>query len=299
MNPEFLAEGSAVNDFINPDRIVLGGVDERSTALMRKLYHSFDDDLIMETNPSTAEMIKYTSNSLLATLISFSNEIASCCDLVENVDITDVLRGVHKMQHLNYEDENNKRYPVSAQSFLWAGCGFGGSCFPKDVKALAAFANKDGNKTNLLQSVLDINENQPFRLIDLMIKNRDMASINNITILGMAFKPGTDDIRESPSLKLVKRLVELDKHICCHDPIAIDNAKAALEDMQVNLDTVTFTDDLDAALTDTDVAMLVTSWSEYMSVPDKLNHLNEKTLLVDGRRILESASYPHYCGIGH
>ena len=115
------------------------------------------------------------------------------------------------MQHLNYENENGERFPVSAQSFLWAGCGFGGSCFPKDVKALTAFAEKNGKKTNLLKSVLEINELQPYQLIDLMTQRREIESIKKITILGMAFKPGTDDIRESPSLKLTQRLAEMGK----------------------------------------------------------------------------------------
>ena len=299
MNPEFLAEGTAVKDFVNADRIVLGGIDTNSINALRELYATFDNDLLMETNPSTAEMIKYTSNSLLATLISFSNEIAAHCDLIENVDVAEVLKGVHKMQHLNYQGEKGEHYPVSAQKFLWAGCGFGGSCFPKDVKALTAFAKEKLAPSKLLESVIEINEQQPYKLIEIMTNNIPLNSIKKVAVLGTAFKPGTDDIRESPSLKIVEKLVELNINICCHDPIANENAENTLKDMGVSLDSVEFTEDLNSALNHADVVMLITSWSEYQEVPKKLSKLNNNALLIDGRRFIPPTSYENYCGIGY
>jgi UDPglucose 6-dehydrogenase/GDP-mannose 6-dehydrogenase len=299
MNPEFLAEGTAVKDFMHPDRIVIGGIDARSTSMLRSLYQHFDPSLIMDTNPTTAEMIKYASNSFMATLISFANEIASFCEIVDNVDVTDVLNGVNRMQHLNYEDDTGSRFPVSATKYLWAGCGFGGSCFPKDLKAITAFAKSNGKSANLLSAVIEVNENQPNQMINLLTKHRSLDSISKLSILGTAFKPGTDDVRESPALKLVHRLAEMNVNICCHDPMANDNAKIALKNMNTNLNSVTFTNNLNVALDSTDAVMLITSWPEYLEVPNKLKQLNNNTLLIDGRRFLSPSSYQPYAGIGH
>ena len=131
MNPEFLAEGVAVRDFMEPDRIVLGGIDDRSIDTLAAMYQGFPGVPLVRAHPSTAEMIKYASNSLLATLISFSNEIARYCEAIDDVDVADVMAGVHRMQHLSYRDAAGDVRQVSAAAFLWAGCGFGGSCFPR------------------------------------------------------------------------------------------------------------------------------------------------------------------------
>ncbi|MDJ0656780.1 MAG: UDP-glucose/GDP-mannose dehydrogenase family protein [Xanthomonadales bacterium] len=298
MNPEFMAEGRAVADFVHPDRIVVGAVDPTSAERLKQLYSHFDPGLIVETNPSTAEMIKYASNSLLATLISFSNEIAAQCEATEDVDVADVLSGVHRMQHLNHVDENNRHHKVSATSFLWAGCGFGGSCFPKDLKALVSYAEERKTPARLLKSVVEINESQPYKLLEILDGETPLSQVGKLTILGTAFKPGTDDVRESPTLKLVERLAELGLPVCCHDPIANDNAAQALRDMQVDLSQVEFTSDLDHALNGAEGVLLVTSWPEYQAVPEKLQGLGSTAILVDGRRFLEPGSYARYFGIG-
>lgn len=292
MNPEFLREGVAVPDFLNPDRIVVGGIDDRARDLMAELYTPFDGTDLVKTTPSTAEMIKYTANSLLATLISFSNEIGNMSAAV-GVDVVDVLEGVH-LDHrfsplLSAPAEAGDRVRPAMLTYLYAGCGFGGSCFPKDVKALAAHAKAAGVDVPVLRGALDVNEHQPARLVD-MVTSRITAPAR-VTVLGVAFKPGTDDIRESPTLRVVPALVEAGYDVVLHDPIALGPAEAEFGD------AVGYEPELDSAVADADAIVLVTSWPEYASLA---KHLGDATPLVaDGRRYLDAADFENYVGIGY
>ena len=165
MNPEFLREGSAIGDFMEPDRIVYGGTDERTFAVLNELYSVFANVDKIHTTNKTAEMIKYTANSLLATLISFSNEIGNLCTGLGGIDVVDVMKGVHLDKRLSPVLENGERVVPTITTFIEAGCGFGGSCFPKDVKALISHGQKAGQEMNILQSVIDLNHAQPLRLL--------------------------------------------------------------------------------------------------------------------------------------
>ncbi|MDH3680809.1 MAG: UDP-glucose/GDP-mannose dehydrogenase family protein, partial [Acidimicrobiia bacterium] len=227
MNPEFLREGVAVGDFLDPDRIVVGGIDERTRTVMAEVYAPFEGTDLITTTPSTAEMIKYTANSLLATLISFSNEIGNLSAAV-GVDVVDVLDGVH-LDHrfaplLADAATAGERVRPAMLTYLFAGCGFGGSCFPKDVKALAAHARAAGVEVPVLRGALEVNEHQPAKLVDLVVGAVDAPA--RVVVLGAAFKPGTDDIRESPTLRIVPGLVAAGYDVVLHDPIALDNARA-------------------------------------------------------------------------
>jgi UDPglucose 6-dehydrogenase/GDP-mannose 6-dehydrogenase len=297
MNPEFLAEGVAVRDFMAPDRIVAGGIDERSRSTIARLYESFSDVPIIHTDPTTAEMIKYASNSLLATLVSFANEIAGYCEALEGVDAAEVFQGVHQMRHLVYKNDAGRQL-VPATSYLWPGCGFGGSCFPKDVKALVAQAQQNDASTSLLKAVLDINARQPEQMIKRLLGDYPDLKGRVVTVLGLAFKPETEDVRESPALRVVSGLVARGAKVVCHDPLAMDNAKRALVEAGVELGNVVFEKRLDQAIAGCDAILLVTKWAEYARLPELLRNKGLNPLLVDGRRFIGKGEYSRYSGIG-
>lgn len=288
MNPEFLREGVAVSDFMSPDRIVLGGVDQRTLDVLSQLYAVFEGAPILRVDPRTAEMIKYASNALLASLISFSNEVANLCAEV-GTDVVDVLHGVQLDRRWSPIIDGVRVSP-GILAFLAAGCGFGGSCFPKDVKALMAHGEAAGVDMGLLRSVLEVNENQPRILIERLRKHLDPAG-RRITVLGAAFKPGTDDVRESPVLSIVPELVSQGATVLIHDPVATVNCQAVLGD-----ESISYTDDLALALADPDAVVIVTSWPEYRQIPELLDGLDP--VILDGRRMLARDSVARYDGIG-
>ncbi len=289
MNPEFLREGVAVEDFLEPDRIVLGGVDERTLEVLSELYSVFESTPILHVDPRTAEMIKYTSNALLATLISFSNEVGNLCAEL-GTDVTEVLEGVHLDRRLS-PIVDGQRVSPGILVYLGAGCGFGGSCFPKDVKALVAHGEAAEIPMPILRSVIDVNEAQPEVLLDRLRRHLEPEGAR-IAVLGAAFKPGTDDIRESPTLKIVPRLREAGANVVVHDPIALPNARAALGEDGIHYET-----DLEAALSGADAALLVTAWPEYAALPELLR--DSGVLVVDGRRMLAPADLDRYDGVGY
>jgi len=289
MNPEFLREGVAVEDFLEPDRIVLGGVDERTLEVLSELYSVFESTPILHVDPRTAEMIKYTSNALLATLISFSNEVGNLCAEL-GTDVTEVLEGVHLDRRLSPVVDGQRVSP-GILVYLGAGCGFGGSCFPKDVKALVAHGEAAEIPMPILRSVIDVNEAQPEVLLDRLRRHLEPDGAH-IAVLGAAFKPGTDDIRESPTLKIVPRLREAGANVVVHDPIALPNARAALGEDGIHYET-----DLEAALSGADAALLVTAWPEYAVLPELLR--DSGVLVVDGRRMLAPADLDRYDGVGY
>lgn len=288
MNPEFLREGVAVSDFMAPDRIVLGGVDQRTLDVLSEVYAVFDGTPILRVDPRTAEMIKYASNALLASLISFSNEVANLCAEI-GTDVVEVLHGVQLDRRWSPVVDGTRVSP-GILAFLAAGCGFGGSCFPKDVKALMAHGEAAGVDMGLLRSVLEVNANQPRVLIERLRKHLDPAG-RQIAVLGAAFKPGTDDVRESPTLSIVPELVAQGATVIVHDPVATTNCQAVLGDAGIS-----YTDDLDAALAGSDAILIVTSWPEYRQVPALLD--GRDPIVVDGRRMLARDSVARYDGIG-
>jgi len=293
MNPEFLTEGTAVKDFMEPDRIVLGGIDDRTVDMMAKLYASFRHVPILRTNNRTAEMIKYTSNSLLATLISFSNEIGNLCARLPEVDVTDVMRGVHLSHYLTVRSNDGNPVTADIAAFLGAGCGFGGSCLPKDVKALVARAKTLGQPMDLLQTVIDINLAQPGKVLEILKQHLGELKRRRIAILGLAFKPDTDDVRESPAFPIMRLLLAQGAQLKAYDPIATERARQVLGDESVN-----FVRTLADAVDNVDAAVVVTSWSEFRTIPELLKNLDAPPLLVDGRRMFRVGMISRYAGIG-
>jgi UDPglucose 6-dehydrogenase len=291
MNPEFLKEGEAVEDFMQPDRIVLGGIDERTLDVMAKLYVSFPAAQVIRTNPRTAEMIKYAANSLLATMISFSNEIGNLCSSI-GVDVVEAFHGVHLDKRLSPILANGERLRPAFLSYLAAGCGYGGSCFPKDVKALVAFGAKTESPMRLLQSVIDVNDAQPARMLELLRRHYPNLSGIRVTVLGVAFKPGTDDIRESPAIDVMKSLLAEKAVIKAFDPVARHEGEKMFGG------AVHFSGDLASAVDGADAVLLMTRWEHFREVPQLLAAMETPPLLVDGRRMLDKRSVPRYEGIG-
>jgi UDPglucose 6-dehydrogenase len=293
MNPEFLREGEAVSDFMNPDRIVLGGIDSKTHDCLDRVYNVFDGADILKTNNRTAEMIKYTANSLLATLISFSNEIGNLCSELGDVDVVEVMSGVHKDKRFSPILENGERISPGFLSYLAAGCGFGGSCFPKDVKALISHGKRAGNPMSLLDSVIRINEHQPSKILALLRKHFDSFAGKTIAVLGLAFKPNTDDMRESPAIPVVKHLLKEGAKINAYDPVARHEAKKLFGNSQI-----VYKDELTETLCGADAIVLLTSWPEFSGLPKLLHNLDNEPVLIDGRRMIERSSYSNYEGIG-
>lgn len=291
MNPEFLREGNAIADFMKPDRIVLGAIDQRSQDVMADLYKPFTEVEVVRTTPSTAEMIKYTANSLLATLISFSNEMANLAARV-GVDAMEVMRGVHLDKRFTPLSEDGERIWPGAITYLEPGCGFGGSCFPKDVKSLIAFGEQNDSPMRLLRSVIEINEAQPARMLELLDRHFPDQNGIAVTVLGMAFKPGTDDIRESPSIEVTTELLARGATVTVFDPVA----RRPVE--EVYGDRVRYGDDLEDAIDGSDAILLMTRWDEFSSLPMLLKRHDHQPLVIDGRRLLDPKSVERYEGIG-
>jgi UDPglucose 6-dehydrogenase/GDP-mannose 6-dehydrogenase len=293
MNPEFLAEGVAIKDFMQPDRIIIGGMDERTIKVQAGLYDGFEKADFIYTNNKTAEMAKYTSNAMLATMISFSNEIGNLCARLEDVDVADVMHGVHLSRHVSPLNNDGSRGPAPMAAFLWPGCGFGGSCLPKDAKALVSFAEKAGQPMRLLDTVIRINQVQPNKIISILKDQFTSLECLRVGILGLSFKPSTDDMRESPSIPIIKDLLAEGAKIKGYDPIATDTAKEVFGDLPID-----YVAKLEHCLEDIDVAVLVTRWEEFERVPELLSKMKSPPLLVDGRRMLDKNTVARYDGIG-
>lgn len=299
MNPEFLREGKAVADFMYPDRIVIGAYDNKSFEAMEKVYKEHFDAPIMRVNLRTAEMIKYSANALLATLISFSNEIASICEKTGGIDVKDVLEGVTLDKRFNPRNNGELVNPEMI-NYLRAGCGFGGSCFPKDVKALISYSKSIGCEAKIISSTIDINKKQPLKLVDKLEKILGNLSNKKVAVLGLAFKPDTDDIRESPSMPIINKLLEKGAIVYGVDPIAINNIEQFIPQNGAN---TYYTTDYKYALKDADAAILVTSWAEFVNIPAKEFSLLMRTpILIDGRRSFDKNAFQRegiiYYGVG-
>ncbi|QGA81055.1 UDP-glucose dehydrogenase family protein [Candidatus Nanohalobium constans] len=263
MNPEFLREGTALNDFLEPDRIVIGELDEKSGDTLEKVYSEFDAP-IMRTSLKAAELIKYASNSLLATKISFINEIGNLCKEL-GIDVYEVADGVG-MDHRVKRD------------FLDSGAGFGGSCFPKDVRALASFMEDQGEEPRILEDTISVNEDQKTKLVEQLEDHYPDLSGKKIAVLGLSFKPGTDDIRQSPAIDIISELKELGAQIKAYDPKAIENMKEKHPDVE-------YTSSYEEALEDTDAGLIVTDWDEFNAIDRGDLQTMNKALLLEGRRM--------------
>ncbi|MFA5075834.1 MAG: UDP-glucose/GDP-mannose dehydrogenase family protein [Patescibacteria group bacterium] len=268
-NPEFLREGSAIEDFRQPDRIVVGCSSKRSEELMNKLYENFNCPKVF-TTPASAEMIKYASNAFLATKISFINEIANVCESV-GADVEKVAEGMGLDSRIGHK-------------FLQAGIGYGGSCFPKDVRALHQIAGRHGYPFQLLRAVIEVNNNQKWLLFQ-KIKDQlgDLAG-KKIGVWGLAFKPNTDDVRESVALEIIDRAIENEAQVKVYDPEAAVNAQRYLSPK------VEVCSDKYAAAADVDCLLIITEWDEFKN-PDwqKLKSLIKNPLIIDGRNMFDPA----------
>jgi len=279
MNPEFLREGNAVNDFKNPDRIVLGVNSEKAEEIMRRVYDAFPETDIVITNLTTAEMIKYTANSYLALTISYANEIARITETLDNVDSEDVFQGVMLDKRISPINGGNRIVP-KLTTYMRAGVGFGGSCFPKDVKALESFARGRNVDGHLLNGLLEINASQILHTYRRGL-NQHPGEVKKVAILGTAFKPETDDIRESPGVKIANLALEDDLEVNVHDFIALDNTRKKFRN------SVQYFNDPMAAINDADVIYVTTIWPEYLNISDQdfREHMKEDAIMVDCRSL--------------
>lgn len=293
MNPEFLTEGTAVADFVRQDRIVIGGVDERSRDEIERLYAGFDGVPRVRTNTRTAEMIKYASNALLATAISFTNELANLGAALGGIDTREVMRGVRLSRYLTAQEDVAAGWSAPVADFYEAGCGYGGSCLPKDVKALAAHGRAAGVPMRVLEAVDAVNRDQPARLVALVRKHFPALQGLPVTVLGLAFKPGTDDVRETPAKPVVEALLAEGARVTVFDPVAAGAAEGLF-----GAGRVAVAPDLAAAVGGAKAVVLVTRWPEFDGLPDLLAPMAAPPLLVDGRRMLGKDSVPRYDGIG-
>jgi UDPglucose 6-dehydrogenase/GDP-mannose 6-dehydrogenase len=291
MNPEFLTEGEAVSDFMDPDRVVSGGIDERSQATLEAVYDGFPGGRL-RTNNSTAELIKYASNALLANLISFSNEFANLATALGDIDAAEVMRGLHSSRYLTTVLPNGEQVVPPITSFLMGGCGFGGSCLPKDVSALAAQGRQLGLPMSILQGVLDVNLQQYEQVFRLLAKHFSSLGGKRIVVLGLAFRPDTNDMRESPAIPIVKRLLAEGARVSGYDPVAGHEAH------KIFGDSLPLASSLEAAVDGAEALVIVTRWAEFLKVPELLKKSGQTPLVVDGRRLLAKGSVTRYEGIG-
>ena len=262
MNPEFLREGKAVYDFMNPDKIVIGG-DPRARDTVARLYENISCEITL-TDTRTAEMIKYANNSFLATKISFANEIGNICKRL-GIDVYEVMSAV------------GKDFRIS-EHFLNAGAGFGGSCFPKDVKALIGRASELGYDPLLLNAVIRVNEAQPMRMIELLTARVGEIRGRRIAVLGLAFKNETDDIREARSIPVIKELLNRGATVAAYDPLAVENMRKVFPN-------VSYCDSAKDALAGADACLIMTEWAEFGSLDQEFEEMLE-VVVIDGRRMV-------------
>lgn len=269
-NPEFLKEGAAINDFMKPDRIVIGADSEYAFKKMRELYSPFfrTRDRFIEMDIRSAEMTKYAANAMLATKISFMNEMANICESV-NADVNMVRLGIGSDSRIGY-------------SFIYPGCGYGGSCFPKDVRALKRTAETFGYSPKLLEAVEEVNNKQKFVIADKIIERfgNDLSGLS-FGIWGLAFKPGTDDMREAPSIYIIKKLIKRGASVRAYDPKAMHEAK---DHYLKGIDNILYCDSKYEVLTKSDALVLLTEWKEFRS-PDfeEIKKQLKNPMIFDGR----------------
>ena len=285
MNPEFLREGNAVEDFLSPDRIVLGYEDETTLDILREMYRPWNCQKV-ELNSRSAEMMKYVNNTLLATLISSVNEYANIAREIGGIDFEQVMHGVHLDNRWSpLMEDGNKLFPKIIE-YLRPGCGYGGSCFPKDVQALSALASDISIPPKIIDAVIAVNDSQPDCMIKMLESKVKDLSDKRVLILGLSFKPETDDVRESVSLKLLDLLSDKVLSLTAHDPIAIKNSKKLMSPF-VN---VNYVSDWQAELYNADVVIIATNWTIYKSVEQLASSLTDK-IIFDTRSLLDQSLF--------
>ena len=280
-NPEFLREGSAVKDFLEPDRIVIGSDDESATKAMLEIYRPLGSEVLV-TSPESAELIKYASNAFLATKISFINEIANLCERT-GADVSEVARGMGLDKRIG-------------KDFLNAGCGYGGSCFPKDVQALKKISKDAGYSFRIIEEVEGVNERQ--KIVPFQKLKKELGSLNGkkIVLLGLAFKPNTDDMREASSIEIANSLVAENAQVVAVDPIAKKNAQKILRGIE-------YSDSPYDAAKGADAIILATEWNEFRELDfEKIGKSMKTKIIIDGRNIydrkkMQSLGFK-YVGIG-
>jgi UDPglucose 6-dehydrogenase len=279
-NPEFLKEGDAINDFMSPDRVVVGIESERTQKLMTQLYRPFllNNFRVIFMDIPSAEMTKYAANAMLATRISFMNDIANLCERV-GADVNMVRKGISSDSRIGTK-------------FLYSGIGYGGSCFPKDVRALIKIAEKQGYTMHVLQAVDAVNELQKevlYAKLQTLIPNGSLSG-KTIALWGLAFKPNTDDMREAPSLVLIRKLLKAGCKVRLFDPVAIEEARKAI-DRSINpslQQDIYFASDIYDTVNDADALMLVTEWKEFrMPNWEIVKKLMKNHIVLDGRNIYD------------
>jgi UDPglucose 6-dehydrogenase len=262
-------------------------------AMMKQMYAPFGSTTIVAVTLRNAEMIKYASNAMLATAISFSNELANLAEAVGGVDMVEVMAGLHASRYLTGHASNEEPITVELAAFFMAGCGFGGSCLPKDVSALVAAGRDLGEPMPLLTAVLAVNHERADHVIRMLRQELGDLRGRRIGVLGLAFKPDTSDVRDSPAFPLIRELLGVGASVTAHDPVVPASALPAS-----GLDGAEFSGDLDDLISHVDAAVLVTSWGEYQELPSLLNAMERPPLLVDGRRAIAAGLVPNYRGIG-
>lgn len=285
-NPEFLKEGDAVNDFMKPDRVVVGVDSKKAEEIMMRLYRPFllNNYPVIFMDIASAEMTKYAANAMLATRISFMNDIANLCEKV-GANVNMVRKGIGSDSRIG-----NK--------FLYAGCGYGGSCFPKDVKALLKIGEEVQHPMKIIAAVEEVNQQQKTVLVRKLFKyfNGDLTG-KNIALWGLSFKPETDDMREAPSINIVKELIKANAKIKAYDPIAMTEAKRILGD------SITYCKDIYETINQADALLLITEWKEFrMPNWDIIKKLMNNVVIFDGRNIYDANEMKklgfYYEGIG-
>jgi len=273
-NPEFLREGSAIQDMFHGDRIVIGADSQRASSIIEEINKPFGIP-IFKTDIRSAEMIKYASNAFLATKISFINEISNICEKL-GANVEDVAYGMGLDSRIGSQ-------------FLRAGIGYGGSCFPKDTKALVQIAGNVDHKFELLEAVINVNNNQQIKLVEKARERFNSLKGKKIAMLGLAFKSNTDDMREAASIVIAEELVKEGAFVIAYDPIAIENAKRIIGNK------ITYADSVETALQDADIAFIVTEWEEFKNLPlDLFEKLMKTPIVFDGRNCYDLEEIKKY-----
>nr|NIP40941.1 nucleotide sugar dehydrogenase [Candidatus Aenigmarchaeota archaeon] len=272
---EFLREGKAMEDFLTPDRIVIGSLDKKSGNILEKLYSNFSAH-ILRTDLKTAEMIKYASNAFLATKISFSNEIGNICKRL-GIDVYDVMKGVGMDSRIS-------------EKFLSAGCGYGGSCFPKDVDALIHKARDLEYDPKLLEEVQEVNKRQKIGMVDLLESKTGDLKGKEICVLGLSFKPGTDDVRGASSIEILSKLIDKGAKIRVYDPKAKENVRKFFPDIR-------YAETPKDAIKGSDACLIVTEWKEFRNLTDKDFKTMRKKVIIEGRKVLDRNRVKDFEGI--
>ena len=278
VNPEFLQEGKAIQDTLYPDRIIIGHSSKKDKKIIMKFYKKIYRKIppVVYTTPNNAELIKYSTSTFLALKISYINYIARLAEKIPGGDIVEIKTAMSLDKRIS-------------ESFLNAGLGFGGSCFPKDIRAITSFSEDNGINSDILKSIIEINRTQPLRVITIIKKKLDDLQKKNISILGLSFKPGTDDMRNAVSITIIKKLITLKAKIKVYDPIAMKNAK------RIFGNSIQYSKNPVDCIKNADCCILVTEWSEFKNLKpqDFVKQMN-RPLLIDGRRLYEKSIFQKY-----